>query len=261
MNTNVPFDLNATTQEAFQKLADGRQGLFKRLNLHNITNDIGDIAHKAASEAVENARKLAQQAGTTLSDDAAKAAATKAYNHAFTRAAHTQLAQKFGHASSLFVRMGHTVADSFSGVFGQLTGQGPLKPPGRVAKAVGWLPNKALTFMGNHRIMTAAGVTAAAAYGVASFLGGRKEAKAQNEYDQNMQQLAAMQQQTAMMEQQAAMMERRAGYGAPSYKNSVSPEEYAYMQSQMREGGQQGFAAAQEARRAAAAQQAGLASE
>jgi hypothetical protein len=81
------------------------------------------------------------------------------------------------------------------------------------------------------------------------------EGKAHDIYDTQMQELAQVQQQTAMMEQQATAMEQQAG--GKSYKDSVSPDEYQHMQSQMRDGGQdKGFTATQDARRAAAAEQA-----
>ncbi len=88
--------------------------------------------------------------------------------------------------------------------------------------------------------------------GAYKFFSGRENARAEAEYANNAQQVMAMQQQAAMMEAQAAQMRGGQAYGG--YRNSVSPEEAAFMESQMRSGGLNGgHAAAEMQRRAAAA--------
>lgn len=132
---------------------------------------------------------------------------------------------------------------------------------GLLSRSASWLPNT----MAKYRKTSLVGLGAAAVYGVSRLVGGRRADAAQAQYQGQMQEMAAMQQQTAALEQQAALMEQQARIaqdnavasqygGVRSYKNSVSAEEAAYMNSQMRDSGAQGFAQAEQNRRNASQQ-------
>lgn len=226
-----------------------------------------DAAHKAATDAatgaVDAVKELAKQTGKKAKNDDLAKAAKQAYTRAFKDVGHAKLAG--GSIKHTFINGVRTVTGSFGDATSKLGGMTSRKP-GLLTKSALAPFNATFGAMKRMPVVTALGTAGLAVIGGSKLLGGRKTSREQAQYQDQMQEMAAMQQQTTALEQQAALMEQQArlsqdnataaqyGGGMPSYKNSVSTEEAAYMNSQMRDSSAQGFAQAEQNRRTAAQQ-------
>lgn len=236
-------DVHDISSKALEDMKKDK-GFFQKLGLYGgeaqlVASARTAAENKVAAAVAENANIATKELESLASDTFRKT--LKAEGNAL-------LADK-GHLVASLKNMGRNGwnggAEGFRNIFGRTknaAGEVVAKEPGRISKAFAWLPNKIGNFAKNNPRFTFVAAGLGAVYGGARLLENRSAAKQQAEYEANMQQVAAM---------QAAAAQQGGARGG--YYGSVTAEEAAAMDAQMRTGGQNaGFAAAEMQRRAAA---------